>query len=114
MVFSQPRHRAPSVSEGFPAAPNLAVRTLAAAYRSIAKARRRASASAARSAGPSSPRRRTNFILCQHRQLVNANRRGCIQTSLALLVNRDIEVGNAGTRGNGSGNEIVVDRRSVV
>ena len=51
-----------------------------------------------------------NFILCQHRQLVSANRRGCIQAGLAPLVNRDIEVRGAETGGDGSGNKIVVAR----
>jgi len=64
--------------------------------------------------GPISPRKFTqaayDFILRQHRQLMNSNRRGRIQAGLAPLLNRDIEVRNSETRGNGSPNEIIVSR----
>ena len=45
-----------------------------------------------------------NFILCQYRQLVNANCRGCIQAGRVPVVNRDIEVGSPETGGDWSGN----------
>src|ERR1035438_7199784 len=51
-----------------------------------------------------------NLILCQYRQFVNANRRGCIETGLAPLLDRDIKVGNPKAGGDGSANEIVVCR----
>jgi hypothetical protein len=49
-----------------------------------------------------------HFILCQHGQLVNANCRGRIQSSLAPSLNRDIEVGGSRMGGDGSGYEVIV------